>query len=104
MSVFLPDRSISSMMVKRQLAESGKSSLLTYWEGLALTIPLLSKIALSVYSIVPSEASVERSFSHQSIVHSDLRNKLSDEAVQSVMFVRMNVGNFFDVPQVVKKK
>ena len=76
---------------------------LTSWEGVALTTPLLAKIGLHVFSIVPSEASVERSFSHQSLVHSDLRNRMAESTIHSVMYVRMNVGNFFDVPQVTKK-
>ena len=52
-----------------------------YWQQIALDLPLLSQIALAVFSITPSEASVERSFSHQGRVHSDLRNSLTEESV-----------------------
>lgn len=52
-----------------------------YWQEVALDIPLLSMIALAIFSIVPSEASVERSFSNQSLIHSDLRASLHDESV-----------------------
>ena len=30
---------------------------LNYWEGVALTVPILAKVAIQVFSIVPSEAS-----------------------------------------------
>ena len=76
---------------------------LAYWQGVALTVPLLAKVAIAIFSIVPSEACVERSFSHQSLVHSDLRNRMSDPTIHAVMSVRMNVGNLFEVPHVQKK-
>ena len=58
---------------------------------------------MHVFSIVPSEASVERSFSHQATLHSELRTKLKDKTIHALMYVRMNVGNFFEIPQATKK-
>lgn len=51
----------------------------------------LVKIAVAFLSICPSEASVERSFSIQSDVHSLVRNKLSDELIEAEMNVKMNM-------------
>ena len=65
---------------------------------------LLSKVALIVHKIVPSEASVERSFSNQGVVHSDLRSSLDHTTVRSIMVVRMNLVNVFDVPGLPKEK
>ena len=65
---------------------------------------LLSKVALIVHKIVPSEASVERSFSNQGVVHSDLRSSLDHTIVRSIMVVRMNLVNVFDVPGLPKEK
>ena len=48
----------------------------------------LSKVAIAILSICPSEASVERSFSMQSDVHSLERNKLSPDLVEAEMKVR----------------
>ena len=59
---------------------------MVYWQGVALTVPLLAQIGISVFSVAPSEACVERSFSHQSLLHSDLRNRMSDQTVQSLMY------------------
>ena len=64
----------------------------TFWQRAASTLPNLAKVALRLLRVNPTEASVERSFSAQGILHSDLRNRLSDESVESLMFVRMNVS------------
>ena len=77
---------------------------LTYWEGRALLVPLLAKVGVHVYSIVPSEAAVERSFSNQTILHSELRNRMTEKTINDLMYVRMNVGHFFEVPQVPSAK
>lgn len=76
----------------------------TYWRSISLHVPLLSKVALTIFAIAPSEASVERSFSHQGLVHSDLRASLDDSSVQAVMTVRMNIARFFDVPSIPPNK
>ena len=55
---------------------------LAYWQQIALDLPHLSIIAMVVFSIAPSEACVERSFSHQKQVHSDSRARLSDDSVR----------------------
>lgn len=51
----------------------------------------LSKIAVAILSICPSEASVERSFSMQSDVHSLERNKLSEELIEAEMNIKINL-------------
>ena len=50
-----------------------------------------------------SEASVERSFSNQTLLHSDLRNRLDEKAVADLMQVRMNLPKVFDIPEGNKK-
>ena len=78
-------RTLSSTM--ETLARHGALSIpdpapeaLSYWFELAVHVPLLSKVAVAIFSITPSEACVERSFSAQGLVHSDLRSNL--ETVQ----------------------
>lgn len=51
----------------------------------------LTNIAMAILSICPSEASVERSFSMQSDVHSLERNKLSEELIEAEMTIKMNL-------------
>ena len=50
----------------------------------------LATLALALLSVTASEAAVERSFSRQGIVHSKLRNRLSDDSVQMQMFFSFN--------------
>lgn len=53
--------------------------------------PLLYKIATMYLSIHPTEACVERAFSAQGLLHSDLRAGLSLRSVVALMKVRMNL-------------
>jgi len=50
----------------------------------------LSKVATALLSLSASEAAVERTFSAQGLVHSELRNSLKDEAVQAEMMLKFN--------------
>jgi hypothetical protein len=49
----------------------------------------LAHVAVAVLSICPSEATVERSFSIQDLVHSKTRNR-SGPMVEAQMFLRLN--------------
>jgi hypothetical protein len=85
---------------------------LQFWESVALSVPLLAKIAITIYHICPSEACVERSFSQQSSIHTDLRSSLDETSVRAprrrvctskqdattLMMVRMNAFTLFNVP------
>jgi hypothetical protein len=51
----------------------------------------LSKVAIALLSICPSEASVERSFSMQSDTHSPDRNRLSNEVIEAEMNIKINI-------------
>ena len=50
----------------------------------------LAHCALALLAITASEAAVERSFSRQGLIHSDLRNRSSDQSVYSQMCVAFN--------------
>jgi hypothetical protein len=50
----------------------------------------LTTLALALLSVTASEAAVERSFSRQGLVHSKLRNRLSDDSVHMQMFFSFN--------------
>lgn len=59
--------------------------------GLKLrSAPELSHCALALLELTASEAAVERSFSRQGLVHSKLRNRLSDHTVQLSMSFAFN--------------
>ena len=66
-----------------------------YWMRQSLKCRELSTVALAMGSIHPTESCVERTFSHQGLVHSDLRNRLEDESVKAIMAVRFNHDPLF---------
>ena len=68
------------------------------WHTITVHLPLLAKVATAMYGITPSKAAVERSFSHQSLVHSERRASLDDRSVASTMMVRMNLTLVYDLP------
>ena len=76
--------------------------LVQYWEGVALHVPILAKVAITIFGLSPTEACVERSFSNQGLLHSDLRASLDDSSVRALMSVRMNFPRLFSVPSPVK--
>ena len=53
----------------------------------------LTSCALAVLSLPSSEASVERSFSQQAIVHRKHRNRLSQTQVESEMIIKLNLDS-----------
>jgi hypothetical protein len=56
--------------------------------------PVLQKIAIRVFSMVTSSASSERNFSTFGFVHSKLRNSLSQEKVDQLVFIKTNAPAF----------
>ena len=62
------------------------------------------QIAAILCSITPSEACVERSFSQQGLLHSELRSRLSDASVKALMVVHMNILRLYDVPAMPGQK
>ena len=70
--------------------EDAKQSPSFYWQHLAITAPRLAKAAKRILAIAPSEAAVERAFSHRKTIHSQIRNSLTESSVEALMFVGMN--------------
>ena len=60
------------------------------WTSFTNTAPELCLLAIALLSITASEAAVERTFSRQRLVHSKLRNRLSDDTVRMQMFFSFN--------------
>ncbi len=60
------------------------------WARFACSHFELSKIALAILSICPHEASVERSFSAMSDIHTLDRNRLCDRLIEAEMILKWN--------------
>jgi len=61
-----------------------------YWNMFTYTAPELASIALALLRINPTEASCERSFSHQKVIYRSLRNRLHRPKIHSEMMIKMN--------------
>lgn len=72
------------------LATDKKFNSMLVWSTFLPSHPQLSMIATAILSICPSEASVERSFSIQSDIHSLERNRLAADSVQAEMRIKFN--------------
>jgi hypothetical protein len=60
------------------------------WNLYLADAPIISYAAVAILSVCGSEAAVERSFSAQGLVHTDLRNRLGDTTVENEMFIKFN--------------
>ena len=70
--------------------EQDKINWQLYWIQQYCRSPALSAVALCLLSIGISESCVERSFSAQQFIHSDLRNRMTADLVQAEMRIRCN--------------
>lgn len=83
-AAYLP---LDAELAKLQAAAKQGFTPLQYWSGSQSDLALVAQALLQVAA---SEAAVERTFSAQGLVHSKLRNRLRNDAVQNEMFVRSN--------------
>lgn len=70
--------------------ESEEETLVHYWTRQVFRVPELARVALFSCTPHPTEACVERTFSHQGLICNDLRGSLSEISVKSLMKVRFN--------------
>ena len=75
---------------KACIIKNKKFSYKYVWGGYLTTHYELSKVAIAILSIYPTESCVERSFSIQSDVHSLDRNRLSDDLIEAEMNIKLN--------------
>jgi len=86
------------MLVNPTQVSKKVDSLLTalqYWQIDGVSYPVLSKEAIKVFSMVTSSASSEREFSSMSFIHSKLCNRLGNDKVNKLIFIKNNAGQVF---------
>ena len=80
------------MVEEGVLLEQHRFSSYDYWRN-RLNIEgtmELAKVATMFFSLVPTEAAVERSFSNMKFIHNDLRNHLNNDSVICELRIRFN--------------
>ena len=74
---------------------AGTYTVLEWWK-VKTAWPELRKLAIRIFSLVPSGAESERNFSTEGFIHSKLRNRLSSEKVAKLNAIKTNSYAFRD--------
>jgi hypothetical protein len=74
-----------------QLQNADQKSVQNEWFFFVDDAPELTKSVLAILSLPASEASVERSFSQQALVHRKHRNRMRAEQVETEMIIKYNL-------------
>ena len=78
--------------------QNSEEDIVHYWTRQVFRAPELARLALLACAPHPTEAFVERGFSHQGLICNDLRGSLSEESVKALMKVRFNYLSLFSEP------
>lgn len=74
-------------------------TILDFWNSNKLEYSDLYALAMVILSISPTQVIVERSFSVLSYVFNRLRNRLSDQMLEDILVIALNVELFHEVNQ-----
>lgn len=73
-----------------KMLTKGSKTVVQYWQCDGNTWPLLQKVALQVFAMPCSSAASERNFSTFGFIHTKLRNRLSAEKVEKLVYIKTN--------------
>ena len=81
------------------MLECGRISPLKFWMSDGNSFPSLQQLAKQVFSMVATSAASERNFSTFAFVQTKLRNRLSQDAVEKLVYIRTNNMQFMNQEQ-----
>lgn len=70
------------------------ANVMTFWSDNRFKFPILNSLARTIFAVPPTEVSVERHFSSLTFILNKYRNKLSDENLEMVLFLKLNKSIF----------
>lgn len=70
------------------------AKIVPFWNSIRHEYPNLYEVAKTVLAIPPTEVSVERNFSHLDFILNKRRNNLTDEALETILLLRLNRNLF----------
>jgi hypothetical protein len=82
---------IEQVIKTQQVQERRYLNPVNVWKYFIDDVPELTKSVLAILALPASEASVERSFSQQSLVHRKHRNRMREEQVETEMIIKYNL-------------
>jgi hypothetical protein len=85
-----------------QMLSKESKTVLQYWQTDGCQWAYLQSIAVRLFSMATSSAASsaasERNFSTMGFIHSKLRNSLSAKTVEKLVFIKSNMGAFYNCP------
>jgi hypothetical protein len=81
-------KSYNSIMYKKVVDST--ISVQQYWKNISGSFPVLSSVAIALFTLVCSSAASERNFSTFGFIHSKLRNQLKNDRLKKMIFVFAN--------------
>ena len=67
-----------------------RSNILTFWEFARYGAPVISELAVRLARTPSNTVPAERSFSNLKVIHNSIRNRLSHDRVNKLLYVYMN--------------
>jgi hAT family C-terminal dimerisation region len=80
----------TSNSFKYQMLVEKRTTIFNFWDCYKQDWPMLAHLALKMFSLAPSSAASERNFSCMAFIHSKLRNCLSPETVEKLVYIKTN--------------
>ncbi len=81
-----------------QMLSKGSKTVLQYWQTDGCQWADLQSVAVRLFSMATSSVAFERNFSTMGFIHSKLRNSLSAKTVEKLVFIKSNMGAFYNYP------
>lgn len=72
------------------------ADVMKYWSENRFNFPILHSLAKTVFAVPSSQVDVERHFSSSSFVLNKYRNRLSDENLDMILFLKLNESIFYE--------
>lgn len=91
------EQSIESFIAEKHNLTDG--TILDFWKSKKVSYPALYELAMVILSVTPTQVIVERSFSVLSYVFNCLRNRLSEDMLEDILMIALNVDLFHEVNQ-----
>jgi hypothetical protein len=87
-------KSNNSLQYKQFTRENDPMHPKIWWQTNGYNWSSIAFIALQVFSLCPTSASAEITFSAMTFIHSKLRNRLTVEKVKKLIYIRTNTAAF----------
>lgn len=82
---------------------SGQMHVSEFWDKNKTKMPELFKLASTIYSVSPTQTTVERAFSALAIVLSARRTRIADDNLENILLIRLNLNVYNHILQNIEE-